>query len=64
MGAQRGQMKEILSGLVRWTCSARTRDFFSALAALVGQVQIFVSSPFTISSWAQWAGSRAGSPVS
>jgi hypothetical protein len=32
-------MKGVLSWLVRWACRAGTRDFCSALAVLVGQVQ-------------------------
>jgi hypothetical protein len=40
MGTQRVQMKGVLSRLVRWACRAGTRDFCSALAALVGPVQI------------------------
>jgi hypothetical protein len=39
MGTQRGQMKGVLSWLVHWACHAGTRDFYSALAALVGPVQ-------------------------
>jgi hypothetical protein len=43
MVTQRGQMKGVLSWLVRWACRACTRYFCSALAALVGPVQnIFV----------------------
>jgi hypothetical protein len=34
-----GQMKGVLSWLVRWACRTGTRDFCSALAALVGPVQ-------------------------
>ncbi len=41
---QRVQMKEVLPWLVLWACHACTRDFRSALAALVGPVQIFFSS--------------------
>jgi hypothetical protein len=32
-------MKEVLSWFVRRACRAGTRDFWSALAALVGKVQ-------------------------
>jgi hypothetical protein len=39
MGTQRGQMKGVLSWLVRWAYRADTREFCSALAALVGPVQ-------------------------
>jgi hypothetical protein len=46
MGAQRVQMKGVLPCLVRWTCLAGTRDFCSALAALIGPVQIFF--PLTV----------------
>ncbi len=48
VGTQRGQMKGVLSWLVRWGCHAGTRDFCSALAALVGPVQNSFSSPDTI----------------
>jgi hypothetical protein len=34
-------MKEVLPSLIFWACGAGTRDFCSALAALVGPVQIF-----------------------
>ncbi len=63
-------MKGVLSWLAHWACRAGTRDFGSALAALVGPVQNIFSSPYTISIMfvphrpASWAGSRAGSPVS
>ncbi len=39
IGTQRGQMKGVLTWLVRWAYRAGTRDFCSALAALVGPVQ-------------------------
>jgi hypothetical protein len=39
MGTQRVQMKGVLSWLVRLAFRAGTRDFCSALAALVGPVQ-------------------------
>ena len=39
MDTQRGQMKGVLSWLVLWACRVGTRDFCSALAALVGPVQ-------------------------
>ncbi len=39
MGTQRVQMKGVPPWLVRWACRAGTRDFCSALAALVGSVQ-------------------------
>jgi hypothetical protein len=38
-GAQRAQMKEVLSWLVRWACRAGTKDFCSAVAVLVDLVQ-------------------------
>jgi hypothetical protein len=44
IGTQRGQMKGVLSWLVRWACRAGTRDFCSALAALVGRVKKNFSS--------------------
>jgi hypothetical protein len=67
LGTQRGQMKVVLSWLVRWACRAGTRDFYNALAAQVGQVKKF-PSPHTISiplshRAASSAGSRAGTPV-
>jgi hypothetical protein len=39
MGAHRVQIKAVLHWLVRWACRAGTRDFCSALAALVGPAQ-------------------------
>ncbi len=39
MGTQRGQIKGVLSWLARWACRTSTRDFCSALAAIVGPVQ-------------------------
>ena len=39
MGSQRVQMKGVIPMLVPWACSAGTRDFCSAMAALVGPVQ-------------------------
>jgi hypothetical protein len=69
-GTQRGQMKGVLFGLVYWACRAGTRDFCSALAALVGPAQTisFLSVHYFFSPIAQqaghWAGSRAGSPIS
>ncbi len=51
MGTQRVQMKGVHFWLVRWACSAGTRDFCSAFAALVGQIQnIFLP---TVPSWFQ-----------
>ncbi len=48
MGTQRVQMKEVLPWLVRWACCSGTRDFSSALAALVGTVQNIFSSQYSI----------------
>jgi hypothetical protein len=48
MGTQRVQMQGVLPWLVRWACRAGTRDFYSALAALVGPVQNIFSPPYTI----------------
>jgi hypothetical protein len=42
-------MKGVPPWLVRWACCADTRDFSSALAALVGPGQNIFSSPYTIS---------------
>jgi hypothetical protein len=39
MGTQRGQMKGVLSWLVRLACRASIRDLCSVLAALVGKGQ-------------------------
>ncbi len=39
MGTQKVQMKGVFPWLVRWACRAGTRDFCSALAALVSPVQ-------------------------
>jgi hypothetical protein len=39
MGTQGEQIKGVLPLLVPWACRASTRDFCSALAALVGPVQ-------------------------
>ncbi len=41
--ALRIQIKGVLSWLVRWACRAGTRDFGSALAALVGPVLIVLN---------------------
>ncbi len=51
METQRGQMKGDLSWLVHWACRASTsiRDFYFALAALVGPVQNIFPSPYIIS---------------
>jgi hypothetical protein len=45
LGTQRVQMTGLLPWLVRWACRAGTRDFCSALAALVGSVQNIFSHP-------------------
>jgi hypothetical protein len=42
-------MKGVPTGLVRFACRAGTRDFCSALAALVGLVQNIFYAPYTIS---------------
>ncbi len=69
MGTQRVQKKGVLSWLFSWACRAGTRDFCSALAALVSLVQNSFPHP-TLFQFicphhpASWAGSRAGSPVS
>jgi hypothetical protein len=62
MGTQRVQMKGVLSWLVHWACRADTRDFCSALAALVSQVQnIFTAYTISILRFpiAQQAGQAA-----
>jgi hypothetical protein len=70
MGTQSGQIKGVLPWLVCWACRAGTRDFCSALAALVGPVQNIFFSPHTLFQLLclprleSWAGSRAGSPFS
>ncbi len=70
METQRVQMKGVLPWLVRWACRADSRDFYSALAALVGPVQNIFFPHRTLFQFlcphrpAGWAGSRAGSPVS
>ncbi len=61
-------MKGAFPWLVSWARCAVTRDFYPAMTALVGPVQIFFSSPYTfhfIYSYrlASWASSRAVSPV-
>ncbi len=43
METQRVQIKWVLPWLVTWDCRAGTRDFCSALAALVGPVHCFIS---------------------
>jgi hypothetical protein len=47
MGAQRVEMRGILTWSVRWTRRAGTIDFCLALAALVSQYKILFSSPHT-----------------
>ncbi len=70
MGTQRVQLKGILPWLVRWACRAGTRDFFSALSALVSSMQNIFFPHHTLFKFlcshrpAIWAGSRAGSPFS
>jgi hypothetical protein len=47
MGTVRGQMRGVLPWLVRWACCSVTKDFCSALASLIGQVQkIFLIEHF------------------
>ncbi len=48
-GLKRVKMKGVLPWLVNLACRAGKRDFCSALAALVGQVQSIFSPPYTIS---------------
>ncbi len=64
-GDSKLQMKGFFLG---WACRAGTRDFCSALAALIGPVQNIFSSLYVQficpHRLASWAGSRAGSPVS
>ncbi len=52
--------------MVRWACRAGTRDFCPALAALVGPVQnmFFPLRAIAHAATWEWAGSRAGLPVS
>ncbi len=72
MGTQRVQMKGALPWLVRWACRSSTRDFFTALATIVGPVQniFFITIRNTLFQFfcphrpASRAGSRAGSSVS
>jgi hypothetical protein len=39
MGTQRVEVKGVIPWLFHWACRAGTRDYCSALAALVGPVQ-------------------------
>jgi hypothetical protein len=65
MVTQRVQMKGLLPWLVCWACRAGTRDFCSALAALLGTVQnIFFLTVHYLNFFDPIAGSRAGSPFS
>jgi hypothetical protein len=71
MWTQRVKIKRsFIQWLVRWACRAGTRDFCSALDALVGPVKnIFFLTMHYFNLFcphrpASWAGSRAGSPVS
>ncbi len=56
--------------MIIWASRLGTRDFYSALAALVSPVQKLFSSPYTISICVSphrpstWTGRRAGPPVS
>ncbi len=63
--------ERVLPWLVRWDFRTGTRDFCSALAALVGSVQNIFFLARTLFQFlcphyrpASWAGSRTGSPVS
>ncbi len=49
MGTQRVQIERILPWFIRYACRAGTRDFCSALVALVVPVQSIFSSPYAIS---------------
>ncbi len=68
MGTRELHMKGV-PWLVHWARHAGTRDVSPALAALVGQVQIFLFSHHTLSHLIRpyhqtnWAGSRAATPV-
>jgi hypothetical protein len=42
MGTQRVQVDGVLPWLVHWACRAGTRDFCSALAALVSPYKIYI----------------------
>jgi hypothetical protein len=61
-------MKGVLSWFVCWACRAGTREFCSALAALVGQYKIFLCTrelyyvPFRslLISMYVWAGEGGG----
>jgi hypothetical protein len=65
MVTQRVQLKGVLPWLVHWACRAGTRDFCSALSALLGPVQnIFFLTVHYLNSFDPIAGSRAGSPFS
>ncbi len=61
----------LVGSLIRWACRAGTKSFYSALAALDGQVKTFFFTLYCTLFQilcphcpASWAGSRAGSPVS
>ncbi len=69
MGTQRVQIKGVLLWLIRRACRAYTRDFYSALAALVGPVQNSFPHRTLFQCLcphcqASWASSRAGLPIS
>jgi hypothetical protein len=72
MGTLGVHIKGVLPWLVRWALRGGTRDFCPALAALVSPVQnitFLIAHFFTFlvpiaQQPGQWAGSRAGSPVS
>jgi hypothetical protein len=68
MGTQRVQMKRGPCLVGSLACHAGTRDFWSALAAVVRPVQIFFSHNTLFKFLcpnrpASWEGIRAGSPV-
>jgi len=71
MGTQRVQMEWVLTWLVRWAFRAGTRDFYSALAAMVSPIQniLFLTLDYIFQFMcshrpATWAGSCVGPPVS
>jgi hypothetical protein len=69
MGTKRGQMKGVLPWLVHLACRTSTRDFCSALVAIVGPVQNIFYPRRTLFQLvcphrpASWAGSRSGLPA-
>ncbi len=62
METQSVQMKGVLSWLVRWAYRAGTRDFCSALAAVVGPVQnVFFLTVYYFNSFV-FVAQQAGQP--